>query len=175
MANKDTARGFWPIRHLSGGEIRAKEYTLTAGVTAYKGDVLEVDAAGTIGIAEANDGVLVIGVCAAYANDSASAGGIKVLVWDDPQIVFGVQCDSGSTPALTDVMSTANHVAGSANTTYKTSGQELDSSDIGTGSQCRIIALVDDPENAWGEHCNVEVLFVEHILRAETAVGTQAI
>ena len=28
MANADVARGFWPLRHLTGGTIRTSEYAI---------------------------------------------------------------------------------------------------------------------------------------------------
>lgn len=168
MANVDSPRGFWPLRHLSGGEIRTTKYILTTGATAYQGDLLKGVAGGTVEPSAANDGIIVVGVAAEYVDDSASAGGKTILVYDDPNIVFGVQADSGTTVAATEVFATANHVAGSGSATTYQSGHELDSSDLGTGLQLRVIGKIDTPDNAWGEHVNLEVIINEHILRDVT-------
>ncbi len=38
MANIDAPIGFWPVRHLTGGQIRANKYIVTTGATIYQGD-----------------------------------------------------------------------------------------------------------------------------------------
>lgn len=174
MANVDAAKGFTPIRHLSGGALCSVAYTLTTGATVYKGEVLKMVTGGTVESATADDGVIVVGVAADYVDDSGSAGGKQVQVYDDPSIVFGVQTDSGTAAAATDVGNTANHVAGAGTTVGSdhrktgTSADELDSSELagGDGLQCKLIGLVDAPENAWGEHAYVEVIFNEHLYKS---------
>ena len=49
MANKDAAFGFKPTRHLTGGKIRAEEYTIAAnhGTSIFNGQVVEAVAAVT--------------------------------------------------------------------------------------------------------------------------------
>lgn len=163
MANIDNPRGFWPLRHLSGGEIRTNRYT--AAGTIYRGDLVTAGAGGTITASAADAGVLVIGVAAHYGLTTET-----IEVYDDPNIVFGVQADTGTAPAATDIFATANHVAGSGNTTTKISGHELDSSDIGTGLQMRIIGKVEAPDNDWGEHVDVAVVLVEHALRNAASI-----
>ena len=171
MANVDNPRGFWPVRHLCGGEIRANEYTVTTGSTVYRGDLLKVVDAGTVEASAANDGVIVLGVAAEYATDSASSGGVKVLVYDDPYIVFGVQADTGTSVAATGVFETANHVAGSGSTTTLISGHEIDSSEISgsSGAQLKVIGKINEPNNDWGEHVDLEVLINEHLYKAAVA------
>ncbi len=170
MANVDSPRGFWPLYHKTGGKIQANTYILTTGAIAYQGDLLTAQAAGTVTPSTANDGIVVIAVAAEYVNDALSAGGKKILAYDDPMIVFGVQADSGTTVAATAVFATANHVAGSGSSTTYMSGHELDSSDIGTGLQMRILGKVNTPDNAWGEHVDLEVLIVEHALKDTTTI-----
>jgi hypothetical protein len=166
MANTDNPRGFWPVRHLCGGEIRTNSYTLTTGATVYKGDVVKAVAAGTIEAAAADIGEAAIGIAAEYKADAASAGGISVQVYDDPWIVFGVQMDdAGTVSTSADVFNTANHLAGSGSSTTKLSGHELDMSDINTGAQFKLLGLVSDPNNSWGANCDVEVIFNEHLFK----------
>ena len=166
MANVDFARGLTPLYHLTGGEIRTNKYTLTTGQIIYKGDILKVVAGGTVQAA-ANDGVIVVGVAANYVDDSASVGGVEVNVYDDPYIVFSIQAD-GSNVAI-DVFATANHVAGSGSSTTGLSGHELDSSDIGTGAQLKVLGKVETPNNAWGTNVDLVVVFNEHLYKAAVA------
>jgi hypothetical protein len=169
MANIDNPRGFFPVRHLTGGEIRQTSYTLTASQTVYQGDLLKVVAAGTVQASAADDGVIVVGVAAEY-KVAAASGITKVSVYDDPYIVFGVQSDTGTDVELTDVFATANHVAGSGSATTKMSGHELDSDDIGTGAQLKIIGKEDVPGNDWGDaHVDLHVLINEHLYKAAVA------
>jgi hypothetical protein len=169
MSNIDNPRGFWPIRHLAGGVIRTEEFIVTTGQIVYAGDLLKCVDAGTVEIAAADAGVIVIGVAAEYVNDSGSAGGKKVRVFADPYIAFGVQADSGTAPAATAVFSTANHVATTGNTTTKISLNELDASDIETGGQLEVLGIVDAPDNAWGEHVDLVVRIAEHKWNAAVA------
>ncbi len=168
MANTDAPMGFWPIRHLCGGEIRLSEHICTTSAAIFKGDPLKVVAGGTVEVAAADDGLIVIGVAAEYV--ASAAAGDTVKVWDDPNIVFGVQADSGTSPAATDVYNTANFITYAAgSTTTGLSIMELDASDIGTGAQLKILGKIPDPDNVWGEHVNLEVVFNEHFLKAAVA------
>jgi len=60
MANADTPRGFWPVRHLTGGLIRANEYAIlsTLAENIFKGDMVKLVAGGEIQVAAAGDRVL---------------------------------------------------------------------------------------------------------------------
>jgi len=170
MANKDNPKGFWPYAHLCGGEIRTMEFTVTTGATIYKGDVLKIVAGGTVEPAAADIGITGIGVAATYVDDSASAGGKEVMVYADPNIIFGVQMDDvGTASTAADVGATANHLVTAGSTTTKMSGHELDMSDIGTGAQLKIIGLIPEPDNAWGANCDVAVIFNEHFYKAAVA------
>lgn len=162
MANKDRPRGFWPIRHLSGGEIRVNKYTVSAGQTVYRGDLVKIVAAGTVETAAAGTGSTVIGVAAHYAT-----AGQDILVYDDPNIVFGVQGDGTNSAA--DIGATADHVATAGDATTQQSKHELDSSNVGTGAQLKIIGLVQDVNNSWGANNDLEVIINEHHYKAAVA------
>ncbi len=71
MANKDAAFGFRPVRHLTGGDLQANEYTIAAnlGHDIFHGQCVK----------------------------AVTAGG---LVYDDPRIVFEVQHDGTGTAAM---------------------------------------------------------------------------
>ena len=57
MANADVPRGFWPIRHLTGGTIRTNEYAIATGygTNIFKGDVVKLVAGGGIELAAAGN------------------------------------------------------------------------------------------------------------------------
>lgn len=170
MANKDNPKGLWPYAHLSGGEIRTMEFVVTTGVTIFKGDVLKIVAGGTVEPAAADIGATAIGVAAGHVDDSASAGGKKVLVYADPNIIFGAQMDdAGTASTAADVGATANHLVTAGSSVTKMSGHELDMSDIGTGAQLKIIGLIPEPGNDWGANCDVAVIFNEHFFKAAVA------
>jgi hypothetical protein len=168
MANSDKPNGFKPIRHLTGGEIRTVDMILTASATVYPGDVLKVVTAGSVEVAATNAGIICPGVAAEYKVAGAS-GTTYVKVYTDPEIVYEVQTDTGTATTVGDVHKTANHVATTGSTTTKLSLQELDSSDIDTGANFKILGLVRRAGNAWGEHSKVEVIFNEHLYKAAVA------
>jgi len=168
MANVDNPRGFWPVRHLTGGQIRTNSYPMTASSTIYKGDLVKVVDGGTVEIGAADIGLAAVGVAAEYAV-SAATGTTMIQVYDDPYIVFGVQADSGTAVASTERFETANHVATTGSATTKLSANELDSSDIATGAQLKIIGIIDEPSNTWAEHVDLEVIFNEHLYKAAVA------
>jgi hypothetical protein len=172
MANLDNPRGFWPIRHLAGGEIRTNSHVLTTSTAVYCGDLVKVVAGGTVEPAAATVGVIVIGVSAEYVAAADAAAGRKIQVYDDPNIVFGVQADTGTAVAATDVFASADHVATAGSATTGQSAMELDSSDLATTAQAqlKVLGLVDSPDNAWGEHADLEVVLNEHYLKSY-AVG----
>jgi hypothetical protein len=172
MANVDNPVGFYPVKQIGGETFPMHRFIVTTGQIVYRGDLLVMLDAGTVSAAAANDGVKCIGVAAEYVNDAASAGGKEVLVYFSPMTVFGIQCDTGTAVAqLGTIFHTANHVATTGDTVTKLSKHELDSSDLGTGSQMRVIGLVDKPGNAWGEHADVEVVLVEHALADATTIS----
>lgn len=161
MANEDNPRGFWPTRHFKGGVVRMNTYLVTSGQTVYQGDVLKAVNGGTVEEADAGDDNIVVGVAAHYANDSASAGDVTVEVYDDPGIVFAVQFNSSYTSTASDVFAGADHLATVGTTAKDLSNHEL--KDATTGAQqCKILGLLKLPNNAWGEHAVVEILFAEH-------------
>ena len=171
MANKDRPTGFTPIGHLLGCEIRTHQYTVKTGETIYRGDPVIVDATGTVLVAAANDGVKMVGIAAEYVSDADSAGGKKIDVYDDPFILFKVQCTTGQTPAATDRFGTADMITYSAgNTTTKQSIMELNA--LGTSSgDFFMFDKVDEPGNDWGEHVKVIVRFNLHCHRGAAYAG----
>jgi hypothetical protein len=168
MANLDQPKGFWPIRHLLGGEIRTNSYIVTTSAAIYKGDVLKAVAGGTVEVEAADDGAIAMGVAAEYIPAATSAtAGTTIQVYDDPWIVFGVQSVTGATPAATEVFATADpttYAAGSS-----TTGLSIMELAAAGQAQFKILGLVDEPNNAWGEHADLEVIFNEHLYKGAVA------
>jgi len=160
MANSDTPYGFIPIGHVSGGAIpEPHEYTLATGSTIYKGDPVLNSSAGTVIVGAASATTTHIGIAAEYVDDSASAGGKKIMVYDDLGIIYKVQTTDSITTSISNVFNTADIITYAAgNTTTKHSKMELDTP--GTSSKPWIILrLHDEPSNAWGEFSKVEVKY----------------
>lgn len=86
------------------------------------------------------------------------------LVVDDPDAIFEVQM---ATCAVTDVGANADIVVG-ANNGY-VSGTTLSGTAAAGTAQCRILGLVNRPDNAFGQYAKVLVKINEHELT--TAAG----
>lgn len=180
MANTDNAIGFVPIRHAGGGQIRtstyaiADQYDTAIGV----GDYVEETGTGR-NIAKSaaantdNRGVFcgcsyidVQGnpVYSEYwpaATETKNGVGAVALVWDDPAIVFRVQCD---TLAAADVGALADWDSGTPNAATRKSGLELVASSTGTtGKSIKILGLSDIEGNEYGAHAKADTMCVEHV------------
>jgi len=168
MANTDTPMGFWPIRHLCGGEIRTNSYIVTTSAAIYRGDILKAVVGGTVEVAAATDGAIVIGIAAEYIPAATSAtAGTLIQVYDDPWVVFGVQSTTGATPAATDVFATGDSIAYAAGSS--TTGQSILELDALGQAMFKVLGLVNEPGNAWGEHAKLQVIFNEHLYKAAVA------
>lgn len=174
MANADNPRGAWPLRHLSGGTIRPSEYPIDASYSTniFTGDFVKLVAGG--GIEAAAAGNRLLGVFAGvqytasdgevvfkrYWDSPASATDIKAYVYDDPNIVFGIQ-SAGSTAAA-DVGTLGDHVAGSGDTSTGQSGHEINGTTSTGAAGLRVLGKIDTPDNDWGTNVNLEVQIYEH-------------
>jgi hypothetical protein len=182
MANVDAPNGAKPVRHLTGGVIRAREWKIigdgNASSNIFTGDFVKLQSSGYITVAGAGDRLLgVFAGCKYTASDgtpkfakywpasTATLGSADVTayVYDDPNIVFAIQGDG--TDAFTQVGNLANIVATAGSTTTGQSKMELDTDNIGTGTaNLRILGITDDPKNSWGANTEQEVLIHEHEL-----------
>ena len=182
MANVDAPNGAKPVRHLTGGVIRAREWKIigdgNASSNIFTGDFVKLQSSGYITVAAAGDRLLgVFAGCKYTASDgtpkfakywpasTATLGSADVTayVYDDPNIVFAIQGDG--TDAFTQVGNLANVLATAGSTTTGQSKMELDTDNIGTGTaNLRILGITDDPKNSWGANTEQEVLIHEHEL-----------
>lgn len=174
MANADTPRGFVPCGHKGGGTIRAAEFKIAYNYATaiYTGDSV-ILASGYVNIG-AQDSATVLGVFAGceYRDNSGNvvfskywpgtaltdtAAVVKAYVYADPDILYEVQTDTGTTSTIASVGVAYDMEADHAGSTLTgQSGQEIDISDTGTG-QWMIYGLVDRPDNAWGVNAKVVV------------------
>ena len=188
MANKDAAFGFKPTRHLTGGKIRAEEYTIAAnhGTSIFNGQVVEAVAGGGIEQAAAGDTqqLGVFGGCfftdpstskptfKAFYPASTNASDIVATVYADPYIVYEAQHDGTGTAAMNN--SCMDFVGTSGSTTSGQSTSELDTSDSGTGGNFKQIGISTDPDNSdtGSANANAYCVFATglHIFKLTTGV-----
>ena len=165
MPNNDFPRGLWAVRSLSGGEIRTGKYIAATSATIYMGDVVTMQSNGTVQVAQAGD--TAIGVASEYKATTTS--GVEILVYDDPNIVFGVQA---TTAAATDVGANAGILATTGNTTTKVSKHELNGSTITpNAAELRIMGKINTPDNDWGADVKLEVMITDHFYRGRSSTG----
>lgn len=174
MANVDRPNGFTPAGHKGGGTIRAAEFEIAYNYATalYSGDAV-ILSSGKVNVA-ADDSAAILGVFAGcqYANDAGeiifspywpgvaladSAKVVKAFVYVDPDILYEVQTDTGTTSSIANVgVSYDIEKDHSGSATTGRSGMELDLSDTGTG-QFTVYGLSQTPNNAWGTNAKVIV------------------
>lgn len=177
MANTNAPSGFKPIKHLTGGAIRLSEYSIASGygTAIYSGDRVEMTGTGTNVAKSAAGNTDDIGTFAGvmYVDSvgnqvfskhwpaSTTATDIRALVYDDPNIVFEVQCD---TLAEADVGQLVDLNVGTGSATTGLSGAYADvgAGTATTGKTFKILRLVPRANNAYGAYAKAEVIAVEH-------------
>ena len=179
MANKDAAFGAKPLRHLTGGTIRANEWKIIKEYAAniFTGDFVTLVAAGYINVAAAGERILGVFAGCKYTASNGEVvfkrywptgtatlndGDVTAYVYDDPNIVFAIQ-SSGST-VFADLGNLGDIVAGAGSTTTGQSGFEINGT-TGTGTaQLRVLGLYNEPKNAYGTNVVLETVIWEHEL-----------
>ena len=179
MANVDAAFGAKPVRHLTGGVIRANEWKIVKEYAAnvFTGDFVKLAATGYIQVAAAGNRLLgVFAGCKYTASNgevifkrywptgtaTLSDGDVTAYVYDDPNIVWAIQ-SSGSAD-FADIGNLADIVAGAGSTSTGQSGFEINGT-TGTGTaQLRILGLYNEPKNAYGTNGVLETVIWEHEL-----------
>ena len=182
MANVDAAFGFVPIRHMSGNAPRTNKYTIASELAEniFKGDLVIVIAAGTLTphTATETNNIGVFDGCSYTASDGSyvyseywpsgtTATDIIAYVYDDPYTVFKVQ--SAGTTAQTNIGNCADVVAGAGSTVTGQSGFEISGTMAAGIATCKILALHETPDNAFGANAVMEVTINEHLLGTNVA------
>ena len=184
MANVNGPFGLKPVRHLSGGTIRMNEYSIadSAAITMCVGSLVEQTGTGRNIQPSAAGNADNIGVFAGCEYTDANGKriqsrkwvtgttgtNIKAFVYDDPNIVFEVQCD---TLAAGDIGQLIDINVGTNDTTNGTAGLygDVGAGTAGTDKTLRLLRLVNRPDNEYGAYAKAEVLIVEHALRGVVA------
>lgn len=184
MANTNAPFGLRPVRHLSGGEIRASEYSIASAydTSTFTGDVVEMTGTGKNIEQAAADNADNIGVFAGcrYVDSSGKqkfsrywpadtvATEIVAFVYDDPNLVFEVQGDS---VAAADVGTLVDWVVGTGSTANGNSAlyAEVTGNTATTNQALRILGLATTVGNDYGAYAKVEVVFAEHALSGVVA------
>lgn len=176
MANTDNRKGLYPRKMKGNGDIVIASYTIASGESTgiFQGDPVKSTGTGK-GIVAAAAGDTMVGVFTGceYIDSAGSpqhgnfwpastvATDIIAYVYDDPDILFGIQVDEDLVAA--DIGATADLVATAAGSTSTgLSGFELDSSDIGTGAGVKIYDIVQSVDNAYGTAADALVFINEH-------------
>lgn len=186
MANVDAPYGLRPSRKLGGGTVVSNAYSIAGGYASaiFSGDVVMMTGTGNnIELAPAGT-VNAIGVFAGCnfidaegrvtfkpywpAGQTIEANTtVQALVYDDPDIIFRAQADSLAEAA---VGALADWVAGTGNTKTGRSGAEVQGSVTGLiDKSLRVLRLLPEVGNAYGDHAQVEVMFAEHALKGVVA------
>lgn len=155
-------------------------YVDSSNATAiFKGDPVMGESDGNLAPATAGAAYLLAGIAdEIYTLDSfgnkvpvsylpALTAGYVSYIPVFPGQVWEVQA---TTAAITDVFATADFASGSGNTSTGQSKYVLTGSDLGTGTQMRLIGLVPVPNNAWGSYARVQVVFVESMFQQVTTI-----
>jgi hypothetical protein len=183
MANADTPFGLRPVAHRNGGAYTggARVYSVPTGdsTAIFIGDPVKLaGTAQTINgvtyadVAQAATGDVIVGVVVGVLPDTAdslkyraASTQRRILVADDPDLLFEIQEVSGGT-ALTanDIGLNANFVVGSGSTTTGYSGVELNNSgEANTNTlDLQIMGIVNRADNAVGEHAKWLVRINRH-------------
>lgn len=158
MANADIVAGARPYGRL----YQMNAYTAESVI--YKGDFVKKNGAGTIERAAATNAVVGVAM-------SNAAAGEKCLVADHPEQQFVLQSDDATVDAQTDIGLNYDIVVGTASTTYKRSGMELDgdSGDVTNTRILRLLAVEPAVDNALG--ANVKCIVKINVHQNATSVA----
>jgi hypothetical protein len=182
MANKDAAFGLKPVRHLGGvANFTTNEYVIASGATGpiYQGTPVIMDAAGGGDILPAATGATdIVGVFAGcsytdpstgkptwsnYYPGSVAASDIVAQVYDDPRVVFEIQCDGTIAQASVGANADLTSIDSGSSTTGR-SIAEISATTASGAAQLRVIGISKDPDNSdqTAANANVYVLINEH-------------
>lgn len=175
MANTDAPRGAWPLRHLTGGVIRAeKEFAIASayGTAIYKGDFVSLVAAGGIEVGATGARLLGVFMGCRFTDTDGSykiqdswpasqvASDAVASVIADPNVVFGIQSAGSTVEAdrgqLGDIIATAGDAA------TRQSRMEISGTTATGTAQLKVLDKIDRPDNDWGTNVDLEVIIFEH-------------
>lgn len=166
MPNVDNPHGLRPLYRLGGGNPAVEEFDKVVGygTAIFIHDAVNRVADGSIEVSATPGTTLWSGVA---LNHGAASTATKHLVLVDPSMVFEAQ-DNDDTDGLAaeDMGLNINIEKGAGSATTKISGHELDEStlDVTNSLDLHVLKLLAVPDNDYGEHARVEVMFNKHRL-----------
>ena len=185
MANRDNVAGIRPF--VKSNPMRFP-VAASNGTAIFLGDNISALASGNVTPAVAGDAGAVLGACVGvYDSVGVACGSDRSSVstkylpastagYVDIELAlsgrwFLIQASSGTAVNEADRFATADHIAGAGDTTLGKSGHELNSGGLGTATaQFKIIGKLEDPDNAWGEHVDLIVVYNESFFIGTTGV-----
>jgi len=168
MANRDNPHGLAPLmRTLNGGCPSVSEYKKDAdGATAiFMGDVVARDADSFINPGGTPGTTTFQGVA---LNHGAGSSVTRHLVMDSPDAVYEAQDNADSDGLAEADMGLSGNLEFNVGNAYTLiSGHEIDENtcaDTTTTLDVHLLRKLDVPDNAYGNHCRVEIIFNKHRL-----------
>jgi hypothetical protein len=193
MPNTNTPVGLNPRKHAKGGLVRSSAYQIASGLASniYRGSgVIPVNTTKRIDVAAAGNRLIGAFHGVAYVDSlgqpqysprwatgtTLKTGSIaEAYVFDDPDILFGIQVSSATGLVAADVGNFADLVIGTGSSITGNSGDMLDQTTLtattATGGQLRIEELDPIEGNAYGQYAKALVRINEHTLGAGTTAG----
>lgn len=189
MANVNAPAGLVAKTHLLGIPSQTREYVIPAsdGTATFVGDCVksggdadstEPNAATVIqcGAATAIRGVIA-GIVPRIDSLSAlhrpASTRVLINVHDDPLMLFSVQSNNSATISSADIGLNADIAVGSGSTVTGASATVLNSTGKATTAtlQLKILGLINDPANAFGDYNRLLVKINNHELNAGTGTA----
>lgn len=182
MANTSKPMGFVPARHIHGGMFAVgNEYTVAASNTIVPGDLVtlssESDADGVMKVAVATSGSVPLGVCLGVQPVSrtglsgsgattvdlntpgamVATAGERVIVCDDPQVIYEAEVTGALTSAMFGLNATIS--AGTYDTATGRSGHKVAISTTATTATLpvKLLSLARKVNNEIGESAKIYV------------------
>ncbi len=179
MANVNRAAGFIARKHLNGGVIALSRHHIASGLASnlFVGDaVIPVNTSKNINVAAAGNRVVGVFNGVQYVNTSGEVKFERVWlsgttvktgttpdawVYDDPRILFHVQMSGAFTVADIGAFADLTKATAGSSLTGQ-SGDQIDSTTVGTGTVFKIYDYDRSPSNEIGTNAKVLVGIVLH-------------
>ena len=165
MANIDNPHGLRPLmRTLDGGFPSLREYKKDSaqGTAIFINDVVTREGDGNIAPGGTPGTTLYLGVAMNYGAASTETNHLVMVA---PDAVYDAQ-DNNDTDGLAeaDMGANINFEFNAGNALNQISGHELDESTLAVTASldAKILDKVDDPTNAFGAFCRVQVVINKH-------------
>ena len=169
MANADTPHGFTPMRHLTGGIIRANEYEIANGeADSFSfGDIVQLDSDGFLDAFANSENAIGVFYGVQYTDDTT--GDVKFERKWTGGSTFKVQA-GGAAIAQANVGELCNVILTAGDATFLNSKHEADMSTLAnTAKVLRILRIVDEPGNEIAENAEIEVVINNHLFGTQNA------